>query len=152
MAYERVILPSFCVIGIEGTTDDGPGFIQALWDKANSRFGEVAHLAAYGEGGGIRVWGLMSDMSMSFKPWEDNFTKGRYLAGVEALPDAEPPAGWTKWVSPAYEYVAASQNGPDAFPRALNYLAENGFSLAGAAYDLTIPGSGSFIYLPIRKT
>ena len=73
------------------------------------------------------------------------------LAGVEALPDAEPPAGWTKWVSPAYEYVAAPQNGPDAFPRALNYLAENGFSLAGAAYDLTIPGSGSFIYLPIRK-
>ena len=151
MAYERVILPSFCVIGIEGTTDDGPGFIQRLWEKANSRFGEVAHLAAHTEGGGIRVWGLMSDMSMSFKPWEDDFTKGRYLAGVEVLPDAEPPAGWTKWVSPAYEYVAAPQDGPDAFPRALSYLAANGLSLAGAAYDLTIPGSGSFIYLPIRK-
>lgn len=150
MAYSRVILPAFSVIGIEGSTNDGSGFIQALWDRANSRFGEVASLAARTGDGGIRVWGLMSDMSRSFRPWENNFTRGLYLAGVEALPGAEPPSGWTKWVSPAYEYIAAPQDGPDAFTRALEYLAENGLALAGAVYDLTIPASGSFIYLPIK--
>ena len=151
MAYERVVLPSFCVIGIEGSTDDGEKFIQALWDKANARFGEVAGLALYDENGAPRIWGLMSDMSMRFAPWENGFTQGRYLAGIEAAPDAEAPEGWSKWVSPAYEYVVCPQDSPDAFPRAIEYLAENGLALAGAAYDRTVPGKGNFIYLPIKK-
>lgn len=151
MTYERVVLPAFCVVGMEGTTDDGADFIQKLWDSANSRFGEVAHLALYDENGAPKVWGLMSDMSMSFRPWEKGFTRGRYLAGIEVSADAEAPAGWAKWISPAYEYIVAPQDGPDAFPRAIEYLAENGLALAGAAYDRTVPGEGSFIYLPVKK-
>ena len=41
----KVIKKSFVVIGKEGSTLDGEGFIQKLWDDANSHFGEVAHLA-----------------------------------------------------------------------------------------------------------
>lgn len=47
----------------------------------------------------------MSDFSRSFHPWENHFTKGLYLAGVECAPDAEPPAGWSKWVMPGFEYL-----------------------------------------------
>ena len=151
MAYLKVTLPAFTVIGIAGSTDDGAGFIQKLWDEANSRFGEVAGIAKYNEAGQPAVWGLMSDMSMSFMPWEDGFTKGRYLAGVEVAPDAVAPAGWEKWVSPAYEYIVAQQDGPDAFPRAIEYLTENGIELAGAAYDRVMPGTDGFIFLPVKK-
>ena len=41
----KVIKKAFVVIGKEGSTLDGAGFIQKLWDDANSHFGEVAHLA-----------------------------------------------------------------------------------------------------------
>ena len=41
----KVIKEKFVVIGKEGSTLDGEGFIQKLWDDANSHFSEVAHLA-----------------------------------------------------------------------------------------------------------
>lgn len=151
MEYTHITLASFTAIGISGSTDEGEGFIRRLWDRANSRFGEVAYLALCDENGAPRVWGLMSDMSMSFAPWEDGFTRGRYLAGVEVAPDAAAPEGWEKWTSPAYEYIAAPADAPDAFPRALTYLSENGYVLAGAAYDRIVPGAGGYIYLPVRR-
>ena len=151
MAYQRITLPAFSVIGKEGTTLDGQDFVSRLWDSANSAFQEIAHLAAGGENGSIRVWGLMSDMSMKFLPWEDNFSKGRYLAGIEVSADAQPPEGWVKWTSPAYEYISAPADSPDAFPRAIDYLAENGYTLVGAAYDMMIPGEGNYILLPVKK-
>ena len=49
----KVIKKSFVVIGKEGSTLDGEGFIQKLWDDANSHFGEVAHLAKKDANGGI---------------------------------------------------------------------------------------------------
>jgi len=79
----KVIKEKFVVIGKEGSTLDGEGFIQKLWDDANSHFSEVAHLAKKDANGGIvGIWGAMSDISRSFKPWEDGFSKGLYLAGV----------------------------------------------------------------------
>lgn len=151
MKYQRVSLPAFRVIGIAGSTDDGADFIRRLWDEANARFGEIAAHALTDENGAPRVWGLMSDMAMDFRPWEDGFTRGRYLAGVEASQDAPVPEGWEAWTSPAYEYVTAPQDGPEAFAAALGYLAENGLELVGAAYDRPVPGNGGFIYLPVRK-
>lgn len=53
----------------------------------------------------------MSDLSRSFQPWDDNFTKGLYLAGVEVPDDAEAPDGWVKWTVPGYEYVYAVNAG-----------------------------------------
>ncbi len=45
MKIETCEKESFVVIGKEGATTDGAGFIQKLWDEANSHFGEIAHLA-----------------------------------------------------------------------------------------------------------
>ena len=151
MAYLKIALPAFTVIGIAGSSDDGEGFVHRVWDEANRRFGEVAGIAKYNEQGQPAVWGLMSDMGMGFRPWEDGFSKGRYLAGVEVEDDAVAPEGWEKWVSPAYEYIVAPQDGPDAFHRAISWLTGNGMHLAGAAYDRIMPGTDGFIFLPIRK-
>lgn len=149
---EHIIKPAFAVIGMEGSTEDGPGFIQALWEKANSRFGEVAHLAKTNLGGSLcGVWGAMSDMSRSFRPWEDDFTRGLYLAGVEVVDNAQPPEGWVRWDIPGYEYIRVENNTPDIFPRTLQALAEQGLSLAGAVHDFTDPSTGkAYMLFPIR--
>ena len=39
---QKIVKPSFAVIGIEGSTDDGEGFIPMLWSDANAHFDEVA--------------------------------------------------------------------------------------------------------------
>lgn len=96
MKIEKCQKESFVVIGEEGATTDGDGFIQKLWEDANSHFGEVAHLAKKDENENISgIWGAMSDFSRSFKTWED-FSKGLYLAGVECIDGAEAPDGWIK--------------------------------------------------------
>ena len=83
MKIERCIKESFVVIGKEGSTSDGEGFIQRLWADANSHFEEVQNLAKRDKDGNIAgIWGAMSDFSRSFHPWEA-FSKGLYLAGVE---------------------------------------------------------------------
>ena len=108
MNVNRCVKESFVVIGKEGSTEDGEGFIQHLWIDANSHFHEVAHLAKKDAAGNlVGIWGAMTDFSRSFKPWEDGFSKGLYLAGVECEIDAEAPGGWSKWVIPGFEYVYA---------------------------------------------
>ena len=85
---------AFAVIGREGSTSDGPGFIQKLWADANAHFSEVRALAKRDETGRpVGFWGAMSDCSRSFEPWEDNFSKGLYLAGVECEDGAQAPPG-----------------------------------------------------------
>lgn len=150
---ERIVKPAFAVIGMEGATTDGPGFIQALWEKANARFGEVAHLAKTNPDGSLcGIWGAMSDMSRSFRPWEDGFTRGLYLAGVEVRDDAAPPEGWTKWCIPGFEYVRVENDAPDVFPRTLEKFAEQGLTLVGAVHDFTAPATGKgYMCFPIRK-
>ena len=105
MIVEKCVKDSFVVIGKEGSTSDGEGFIQKLWADANSHFEEVQPLAKKNENGDlVGIWGAMSDFSHSFNPWED-FNKGLYLAGVECRDDAVAPDGWTKWMIPGYEYL-----------------------------------------------
>ena len=150
---ERIIKPAFAVIGIEGSTEDGPGFITGLWNEANSRFGEVAHLAKTNPDGTLcGIWGAMTDMSRSFQPWEDDFSRGLYLGGVEVRDDAQPPEGWTRWDVPGFEYVRVENDAPDIFPRTLEALAREGLSLAGAVHDFTDPATGTgYMLFPIRK-
>lgn len=150
---ERIIKPAFAVIGMEGSTADGHGFIPALWETANSRFGEVAALAKTNEDGSLcGVWGAMSDMSRSFRPWEDGFTRGLYLAGVEVRDDAQPPQGWVRWDIPGFEYIRVENNAPDVFPRTLKMIAAEGLTLAGAVHDFTDPATGkSYMCFPVRK-
>ena len=150
---ERIIKPAFAVIGMEGATTDGPGFIAALWETANSRFGEVAALAKTNEDGSLcGVWGAMSDMSRSFRPWEDGFTRGLYLAGVEVRDDAQPPQGGVRWDIPGFEYIRVENNASDVFPRTLKMIAAEGLTLAGAVHDFTDPATGkSYMCFPVRK-
>ena len=146
------IKKAFVVIGKEGSTLDGEGFIQKLWDDANSHFSEIAHLAKKDANGNlVGIWGTMSDMSHSFKPWEDGFRKGLYLAGVECVDDAEAPDGWTKWTIPGYEYLVA-ENYKGVFEDTIRQMNEEGISLAGAVHDFTDPATGKgYMYFPIRK-
>lgn len=153
MKIEKCRKEAFTVIGKEGSTRDGEGFIQKLWEDADSHFDEVAHLAKKDEEGRIAgVWGAMSDMAHSFLPWEDGFTKGLYLAGVECEDGAEAPDGWTKWVIPGYEYVYAEKEGDDTFGQVISYLEENHIPLAGAVHDFNCPVTGKgYMFFPVRK-
>ena len=150
---ERIIKPAFAVIGIEGSTEDGPGFISGLWNEANSRFDEVAHLAKTNPDGTLcGIWGAMTDMSRSFQPWEDDFSRGLYLAGVEVRDDAQPPRGWTRWDVPGFEYIRVENNTPDVFSRTLEALVREGLPLVGAVHDFTDPATGTgYMLFPIRK-
>ena len=146
-----VIKEAFTVIGKEGSTLDGEGFIQKLWQDANAHFDEVAPLAKKGASGAlVGIWGAMSDFSRSFQPWEDGFRKGLYLAGVECVDHAEAPDGWSKWTIPGYEYIVV-ENHKGAFEETLERMKAEGISLAGAVHDYTDPATGKdYLYFPIR--
>lgn len=148
----KVIKEEFVVIGKEGSTLDGEGFIQKLWNDANSHFSEVAHLAKKDANGSIvGVWGAMSDLSHSFSPWEDGFSKGLYLAGVECVDNAEAPDGWKKWTIPGYEYIVV-ENRKGVFEETIRQMKDGGISLVGAVHDYTDPATGKgYMYFPIRE-
>ena len=153
MKFEKIVKESFAVIGKEGSTQDGPGFVQRLWADANGHFSEVQSLVKIdGNGNLAGIWGAMSDLSRSFRPWEDGFSRGLYLAGVECADDAEAPAGWTKWIIPGFEYLRAECEGENTFSEMLDYLGQNQIPLAGAVHDFTCPASGkNYMLFPIRK-
>ena len=151
MGVSRVVKQAFTVIGIEGSTKDGNGFIEKLWNEANARFEEIKDLCKRDEDGAfVGFWGAMSDFSHSFKPWE-GFSQGLYLAGAECVDNAEAPSGWTKWVVPSFEYLCFDDQ-VYAFEQAMKYVRDNGFSLAGAVHDFTDPHTGrGYLYVPIKR-
>ena len=151
MSILRVIKKEFTVIGIEGSTNDGNGFIAKLWNEANTRFAEIMNLCKRDEDGNfVGFWGAMSDFSRSFEPWE-GFSQGLYLAGAECEDKADAPSGWTKWVVPSFEYLCFDCEEFE-FAQAIDYVKNNGFHLVGAVHDFTDPRTGrSYIYVPIKK-
>ena len=153
MKIEKCIKNTFVVIGKEGSTLDGQDFIQKLWSDANSHFNEVQSLAKIDEKGNlVGIWGTMSDFSHSYKPWEDNFSKGLYLAGVECVDEAEAPEGWTKWTIPSFEYIYVEIENENTFAEVLSYMDENNIPLVGAVHDFTCPVSGkNYMFFPIRN-
>lgn len=148
----KIIKKEFAVIGKEGSTLDGDGFIQKLWIDANSHFDEVAALTKKDTNGNIvGIWGAMSDFTHSFKPWEDDFSKGLYLAGVECDDNAKAPDGWTKWIIPSYEYIVV-ENHDGAFKKTIKQLNKDNLSLVGAVHEYTDPVTEkNYLYFPIRK-
>lgn len=153
MRINKCTKESFIVIGKEGSTNDGEGFIQKLWEDANSHFTEIEELAKRDDQGNIvGVWGAMSDLSRSFLPWEDGFTKGLYLAGVECIDQAEAPVGWTKWVIPGYEYIYVENESNDTFQTVIQYLQENDMTLVGGVHDFNCPEKGKgYMFFPIGR-
>ena len=152
MNMERLEKGQFTVIGKEGSTADGAGFIQNLWEDANAHFPQIQHLAKKNPDGSLAgIWGAMTDFSRSFLPWED-FSEGLYLAGAECEDDAEAPEGWTKWVIPGFAYLRVACEEEDIFPKTMQYLKENNIPLAGAVHDFTCPQTGKqYMCFPVRK-
>lgn len=142
----------FVVIGKEGSTLEGEGFIQRLWQDVNTHFGEIADLAKKdAQGNLVGVWGAMTDFSRSFQPWDD-FNRGLYLAGAECVDASEAPPGWTKWIVPGYEFLTVECDGTDVFHGMLQYMKEQGLKLAGAVHDFTDPRTGkNYMFFPIKK-
>ena len=153
MIIEKCVKSSFAVIGKEGSTRNGPGFVQLLWQEANSHFDEVVHLAKRNEQGNFAgFWGAMTDFSFSFLPWENDFSQGLYLAGVECGEDAQPLAGWTKWIIPGFEYLRVACDRENVFAEMIAHLAANQIPLAGAVHDFTCPTTGqNYMYFPIKR-
>lgn len=152
MKIEKCEKVSFTVIGKEGSTDDGAGFIGRLWENANSHFDEIAHLAKKDENGNIiGIWGAMSDFSRSFEPWE-NFSSGLYLAGVECVDGSDAPKGWVKWIIPSFEYLYTECENENTFSNMIHYLQDNEIPLAGAIHDFTCPRTGkNYMFFPIKR-
>ena len=121
---DKIIKKAFVVIGKEGSTLDGEGFIQKLWDDANGHFDEVAHLAKRDENGNlVGIWGA----------------------------SAEAPDGWTKWMIPGYEYLVV-ENHDGAFRDTIRQMQEEGIALVGAVHDYTDPATGKgYLYFPIKE-
>ncbi len=154
MDIKRCIKESFSIIGKEGSTNEGDGFIQRLWEEANGDFLSVLPLAKYNENGNVAgVWGAMSDLSRSFKPWEENYTKGLYLAGVEVKDEAEAPEGWVKWTIPGYEYLYVKCEDENVFSLVMAYMKDQNLELAGAVHDFICPEENGqpYMFFPIRK-
>lgn len=153
MQIEKITKQAFTVVGRQGSTKDGVGFIARLWGEANEHFGEIAPFVKKDENGTpIGFWGAMSDFSLSFRPWENVFSEGLYLAGAEVEGTAEAPEGWTKWQIPGYVYLRVKVESPDVFPKMIEYLAENELELVGAVHDFTDPKDGqNYMWFPIEK-
>ena len=150
---ERMVKSSFAVIGKEGSTEQGDGFIQRLWEDANGHFSEVAHLAKLDRNGQLAgVWGAMTDVNRRYAPWENNFSKGLYLAGIECNDDAQAPQGWVRWLIPGFEYLKVENNVETVFADTLAYMQENSMQLVGAVQEWTIPAEGkTYLLFPIRR-
>ena len=153
MQIAKITKSAFSVIGKQGSTADGEGFIAGLWQAANENFAQIETFVKRDENGmPVGFWGAMSDASLSFMPWEDGFSKCLYLAGAEVTGDVQAPAGWTRWEVPGFVYLRVKVDAPDIFPKMLAYLAENNLTLAGAVHDFTDPKDGqNYMWFPIEK-
>jgi predicted transcriptional regulator YdeE len=152
--FKQTVINSFSVIGKEGTTNNGGNFIDGLWLDAKQNFSEIEKLAKTEDGYIVGFWGLMSDFSRQYLPWEENYTKGLYLAGVEVENDKIAPSNWVKWTVPTFEYiyVAIEKDYGETFIKGLEYLKDNGFDLVGAVQEFHCPVENKlYLFYPIKK-
>lgn len=150
MKIELISKPSVTIIGKSKWVKDGSG-VQDVWQDANCHFDEVLPLAQKdAQGKVVGVWGAMSDRSMAFKPWENHYSEGFYLAGVECTPEAKAPGDWTRWVIPAFRYlkIRVENNYREVMTHILNdYLPKHQLSLAGAIQEFYDPSQNGQLYL-----
>lgn len=150
MDFITMTKPAFSVIGKEGSSRDGEGFVPRLWQEANGHFSEIAHLVRMNGGIPTGIWGAMTDFSRSFLPWENDFSEGLYLAGAECGDDALPPEGWVRWNVPGFEYRCVSAEIP--FREALAAFLAEGYALAGAVQEFTDPAAmESWLCFPVKR-
>lgn len=154
--HQILQIETFSVIGKEGSTREGPGFVGRLWQEANAGFPEIAPLVAQDDAGQpLGFWGLMTDFSRTFLPWQEQYTQGLYLAGAQVRPDSIAPPGWTKWTAPASEYLRVKIQGDpgEAFSEAITWMQKKDLPLVGAVYDFLNPDENGQLYMlfPTRR-
>ena len=154
--YEMFDLPEIAIIGKEGLCTKEKNAAQDLWRQANSDFREIADLGMKNvDGSFVGFWGAMSDETLSFLPWTDDFSRGLYLVGVEVYEDTPVPDGWVKWVMPARKYLVTevhSESYRELFEYVIKSLIpELGLRLAGAVCDFTEPATGqNKLFFPVE--
>ena len=154
--YKIVDLPRIAIIGKEGLCTKEKNVVHDLWHQANSSFSDIADLGMKNaDGSFVGFWGAMSDETLSFLPWTDDFSRGLYLAGIEVYEDTPAPDGWVKWVMPARKYLVtevAPESYGETFRNVLNCLIpELGMKLAGAVCDFTEPATGqNKLFFPVE--
>lgn len=157
MDGKLIDLPEIAIIGREGFCTAGRNIAGDLWDQAASHFDEVARLGMKEKDGSyVGFWGAMSDETMSFLPWTEEFSTGFYLAGIEVYADAQPPEGWTKWILPARGYLVTPvqpEEYMEKFSRVLRHtIPENGLRLTGAVCDFVEPATGAKkLFFPVAE-
>ncbi len=144
---------AFAVIGKEGNTHDGEGFIKELWKNVNQDFSQIApYVLKDDQEKPLGIWGIMTDFSRSFYPWENNFTQGIYIAGAECAFETPQVQGFSMIHVPKFRYLCVENNAPDVFLKSLSYLKEQDIDLVGAVQDYTDPKSGqNYMYFPIER-
>ena len=142
MKYELIHKGSFRVIGLEGSTKDGEGFIPKLYGSLQKRFSEIKDLVKKNQEGSVEgTYGLMSDFSHSFKPWENDFSEGLYLAGYELQEKIKAiPEGWVVWTVKEQDYFLAKLEEGDEYKRVFSdfvnyYISLEMKKLSGAVFD-----------------
>ena len=157
MNVSIIDLPEIAVIGKAGLCTKEHNRAAELWAEANSHFGEVAGLGMKNEDGAyVGFWGAMSDEAMRFLPWEEDFTRGMYLAGVEVSREAAAPEGWTKWILPARKYLVAEvrmdRYGEIFSDVVRRVIPQMRLRLCGAACDFTEPATGKAkLFFPVEE-
>gem|GEM_PF-73499 len=151
-------LDEFAIIGKMGSTDESADLVKNLWSQTSSHLQEVYSIASKDKSDRlIGFWGGMSSFKKDLAAWEDNFSKGLYLAGVQAAKDASAPTGWEKWTIPSRDYAVAEV--PDLakykdtfFSYVYFLLPYNRYQLIGAAFDFNDPKDNkNYIYFPVEK-
>lgn len=151
-------LKSFSVIGKETSSIKGKNTSKEARDLTNQHFDEVKNLAQKDKHGQfVGFWGLMSSEKRDLSPWEDNFSKGLYLAGPQVSKDSIAPEGWVKRDVPERDYVYVEIENLSEYMNIFSsyvyfLLAFNRYELVGAAFDYTSPTDGkNYIYFPVKK-
>ena len=154
--YTIVDLPRIAIIGKKGLCTKEKNVVQNLWQQANSNFRDIADLGMKNaDGSFVGFWGAMSDETLSFLPWTDDFSRGLYLAGIEVYEDTPAPDGWAKWGLPARKYIVtdvAPENYGETFRNVIDRLIPKlGMKLAGAVCDFTEPADGqNKLFFPVE--
>ena len=154
--YEIADLPKVAIIGKEGLCTKERNIVQDLWQQANSNFSDIADLGMKNaDGSFVGFWGAMSDETLSFLPWTDDFSRGLYLAGIEVYEDTPAPVGWVKWVLPARKYLVTEvtpESYGETFRNVIDCLIPKlGMKLAGAVCDFTEPATGQKkLFFPVE--
>ena len=154
--YKIIDLPEIAIIGKEGLCTKEKNAVQDLWQQVNSYFCDIADLGMKNaDGSFVGFWGAMSDETLSFLPWTDDFSRGLYLAGIEMYEDTAVPVGWVKWVMPERQYLVTEVD-PDRYEETSrnvinSLIPELGMKLAGAVCDFIEPATGQHkLFFPVE--